>query len=76
MTRATQAVLTCDRCGASITTRVGTRKYPDGWVRMDALVDSGSGAYIAIVDFCPECVQSACAWYADARPKRLTAGAQ
>lgn len=66
MSRATQTLHTCDRCGQSATSPLGTRKKPEGWREAEAVVPSegsSDGAGVAAVDLCPECVASAVEWW-------------
>lgn len=79
MTRAQQSVLTCDRCGLQVTGAVGTRKLPDGWVRMDTLVpvhlENATPPYrLATVDLCPACVGEALRWWESGAVPQLGAG--
>lgn len=65
MSRATQTLHTCDRCGNKTTSPLGTRKAPEGWRQVDVAKAQDLPTLPAIVaaDLCGACVQSLAHWF-------------
>lgn len=65
MSRATQTLHTCDRCGRKTTSPLGTRKAPEGWRQVDVAKAQDFPLPPAIVaaDLCGDCVQELARWF-------------
>lgn len=64
MSHATQTLHTCDRCGAGVTGPLRTRKQPDGWLTVDAVMPDAEGApALVAADLCAPCVKALMDWF-------------